>query len=1151
MSRLTRHRTIRRAIEVLETRQLLCFGADPHGYVPTRVSPGHDHFAEGGADAQFAAPTAARSGGGDGGLPNLALTDVYMSDADGNEIATPAIGTYAYMRAHFTTQNIPANTTYTIRMSVGGQNIDYNLNWGSGGAGTGGYVIQLGVWLITAGFKTASVTLDSNNDIGESSGADNTGNTNFTPTSPSTKFVMPIEGTPWHDWTAVNYVDLALDGTVGDYRGGSWAYDGHNGWDLTTANWRLPDGGLSVYAAAPGTVIDAGDGNFDRVGSWSSPPPSNFVTIDHGNGFVTQYFHLRKYSVSVNIGDTVVAGQQIGLVGSSGRSTNPHLHFGVYYNNMLVEPNVSPTSYFSAGNTLGYAGDNPSIMDAGIIDITPTAQEWYEGPPTINTFNPGDTIRSWAMFGGAQSGDTISAVWYLPNNTVAATSNWNLPNAEYQYSQWNASFNLGANATTGTWQVAWLLNGVEFKRLNIGVQSGTKPAEVQMTETDGDYIKDGRTTPYDLGTVWEDTPDSLPTFSFRVRNRGSSNLTTNSLTVPAGFTVTDGLAATITPGSFDTVTLRLDDQTAGWKIGSVSFNTNDGDSGEGTMSFRVEGRVNSVTPLNLSSDPDTVYIKRNGANTRVWINRSTALSPTAEFPVAETANWILNTGTGADTVTVDFSAGNPLQDTLDLDLGSGTDLLRVVGTTGDDTVILGNSALAIASRTISFTSMNNLIVDGDDGNDVVSMNFPALNDDLDNLTYSTVVVGGNGNDTVIANDTSDTVARSFGMTHNILTRGGNFGGLEYYSTETVRLNTNNLDSTFNVTAVVAASTRFEINAGGGNDSLIVGSGNVTLLDGGVDFDGQAGSDRVTVNDQNSTSVLPWTVTSNSVDMSAFGGVDYTNAEALIVITSHEAQVVNVNSTNQFASLDLRTSGGADVINVNGNYVNDEITVQGGAGLDTLSVNADETGAARVRLISAEDFSWLNIYQGGGVTLSSSPAEANVLSVTNLNITGNGYVDLINNPMILNYAGASPLANVRQLMTSGYNNGAWNGPGIRASSAANSSDRALGYAEASAIYPLFPVNFAGQSIDSTSILFRYTQRGDTDLDRDVDFDDLLRVAQSYGMAAPRDWHQGNFNFDGVVNFDDLLMLAQQYNTPFSLAPIVDTKAKTSVRQAILN
>lgn len=61
-----------------------------------------------------------------------------------------------------------------------------------------------------------------------------------------------------------------------------------------------------------------------------------YILIDHANGFVTKYAHLKKSLVKK--GDTVTRGQVIGLVGSTGRSTGPHVHYEIHYNDKIVNP---------------------------------------------------------------------------------------------------------------------------------------------------------------------------------------------------------------------------------------------------------------------------------------------------------------------------------------------------------------------------------------------------------------------------------------------------------------------------------------------------------------------------------------------------------------------------------------------------------------------------------------------------------------------------------------------------------------------------------------------------------------------------------------------------------------------------------------------
>ncbi|HEX7254383.1 MAG TPA: peptidoglycan-binding protein [Gaiellaceae bacterium] len=85
--------------------------------------------------------------------------------------------------------------------------------------------------------------------------------------------------------------------------------------------------GTSVAAAASGRVTFAGF----SLGGWG-----NLVVIAHGNGTRTLYAHLSR--VGVRVGQYVVAGRRIGRIGSSGKSSGPHLHFEVHVRGAAVDP---------------------------------------------------------------------------------------------------------------------------------------------------------------------------------------------------------------------------------------------------------------------------------------------------------------------------------------------------------------------------------------------------------------------------------------------------------------------------------------------------------------------------------------------------------------------------------------------------------------------------------------------------------------------------------------------------------------------------------------------------------------------------------------------------------------------------------------------
>src|SRR5262249_62414695 len=127
------------------------------------------------------------------------------------------------------------------------------------------------------------------------------------------------------------------------------------------------------------------DGNYDRNRPMPTYPPANYVEIDHGNGWHTFYYHLRTDTILVHVGDTVVAGQVLGLAGSSGYSTAAHLHFEIQHNGDVVEPEYDPTTFWVS--PLPYQGSLSNVVAAGVTSshtALVTDQNAEERPLTAN-----------------------------------------------------------------------------------------------------------------------------------------------------------------------------------------------------------------------------------------------------------------------------------------------------------------------------------------------------------------------------------------------------------------------------------------------------------------------------------------------------------------------------------------------------------------------------------------------------------------------------------------------------------------------------------------------------------------------------------------------------------------------------------------------
>lgn len=157
----------------------------------------------------------------------------------------------------------------------------------------------------------------TNNSSGTNTGGNNGGSGNTGGNSGNTGGGSPSSGATWLRPCSYTYLSSPF-GYRDAPTGGASTY--HQGVDLAAP------AGTPIYATRSGVVTAA---TFGSAAGY-------YVTINHGDGFSSIYMHMTHYVVYA--GQAVSAGQLIGYVGKTGVATGNHLHFGISYNGMYVNP---------------------------------------------------------------------------------------------------------------------------------------------------------------------------------------------------------------------------------------------------------------------------------------------------------------------------------------------------------------------------------------------------------------------------------------------------------------------------------------------------------------------------------------------------------------------------------------------------------------------------------------------------------------------------------------------------------------------------------------------------------------------------------------------------------------------------------------------
>ena len=214
-------------------------------------------------------------------------------------------------------------------------------------------------------------------------------------------------------------------GWIVDYTCNWVTYDGHMGTDIGIRSfYHMDEMTRPILAAAPGIVTYTHDGEFDRWAYWNYSAVANGVVISHSDGTSTWYWHMKKNTVAVAVGDTVVVGDTLGFVGSSGISGGPHLHFEVQNESgSVIDPwqgecSSGPSRWVEQIPFVGDTNYYPSRVIRHITTAYPVQNNddanyiLSENIPSVKHINPGEDYLSWLFVRNLYATDTLRWEWH-------------------------------------------------------------------------------------------------------------------------------------------------------------------------------------------------------------------------------------------------------------------------------------------------------------------------------------------------------------------------------------------------------------------------------------------------------------------------------------------------------------------------------------------------------------------------------------------------------------------------------------------------------------------------------------------------------------------------------------------------------------------
>lgn len=235
-----------------------------------------------------------------------------------------------------------------------------------------------------------------------------------------------------------NFVDHDASPAARDFACNPHSYNGHDGTDIRVRNLAAMREGVAVKAVADGVVLgtrsnieDNGVGA-DRKARIAGKECGNGVHIQHADGYRTQYCHMMQGSIRVRSGQQVKAGEVLGTIGLSGHTEFPHLHLGVWKDDIAIDPFTAAPITAACDTSLAttqrslWASPvtyNPTaLLNDGFSDSAPDKTKMRDTPTSTTTLpSNAPALLYWVDIMNLRQGDELTLAITAPDGSVLAT----------------------------------------------------------------------------------------------------------------------------------------------------------------------------------------------------------------------------------------------------------------------------------------------------------------------------------------------------------------------------------------------------------------------------------------------------------------------------------------------------------------------------------------------------------------------------------------------------------------------------------------------------------------------------------------------------------------------------------------------------------